>query len=266
MPDFTIKAYKTLLSALIGEGYAFQTFSGFLRAPAEKVIILRHDVDARKENSLQFAKIQHALGISGSYYFRVVPQSYDENIIKEIAEMGHEIGYHYETMETMNARCRMQISKCNTQELVDMAYEEFRRNLEMFREIVPVETICMHGSPRSKFDNKDIWKKYDYRNLGITGEPYFDIDFNKVAYLTDTGRMWNGSKFSIRDKVESGFASDFKSTGDIINASKNLPLKIMFTFHPQRWHNRMLPWVKELLIQNMKNTVKWSMIRLRKVH
>ena len=95
MPDFTIKTYKVLLSALTDEGYAFQTFSGFLQSPADKVIILRHDVDARKENALQFAKIQYSLGICGSYYFRVVPASYDPEVMNKITALWHEIGYHY---------------------------------------------------------------------------------------------------------------------------------------------------------------------------
>jgi hypothetical protein len=46
----------------------------------------------------------------------------------------------------------------------------------------------MHGSPRSKFDNKELWSKYNYRDLGIIGEPFFDIDFDDFFYLTDTGR------------------------------------------------------------------------------
>jgi hypothetical protein len=256
MQDFTLKSYNLLLTALIDQGYSFQTFGDFLRKPANKVIVLRHDVDARKENSLQFAKIQHKLGIVGSYYFRVAPQSYDEKIIKEIAAMGHEVGYHYETMETVNAKCRMQNVTCKTEELVDLAYEEFCRNLEMFRGIVPVTTICMHGSPRSKFDNKDIWKKYDYRKLGIIGEPYFDIDFNKVAYLTDTGRMWNGDKVSIRDKVKSPFNFNFRTTNDIILGIDQLPDKVMFTFHPQRWTDNPVLWTKEVVWQNLKNQVK----------
>ena len=116
----------------------------------------------------------------------------------------------------------------------------------------------MHGSPRSKFDNKDIWKKYDYKDLGILGEPYFDLDFDKVLYLTDTGRMWDGNKYSVRDKVNSYFEFSFHSTEDIIGSiEKNeLPEKIMFTFHPQRWHNEFHSWVKEYLFQTSKNVVK----------
>jgi len=46
----------------------------------------------------------------------------------------------------------------------------------------------MHGSPLSKYDNRKIWEKYDYRDYGIIAEPYFDIDFNEVFYMTDKGR------------------------------------------------------------------------------
>lgn len=254
--DFTLSTYKKLLESLLKQGYAFQTFLEFLQSPANKVIVLRHDVDARKENSLGFAKLQHQLGIKGSYYFRVVPESFDEKIIKKIAGMGHEIGYHYETMDFVSEKRKVKSEKWTLAELIDKAYEEFCRNLEVFRKIIPVETICMHGSPRSKYDNKMIWDKYDYKTLGIIGEPYFDIDFSKVGYLTDTGRRWNGDKVSIRDKVNSSFNFNFRSTQNIINSVDQLPDQVMYTFHPQRWNDNWCPWIKELVMQNVKNQVK----------
>ena len=116
----------------------------------------------------------------------------------------------------------------------------------------------MHGSPRSPYDNKEIWKKYDYKDLDIIAEPYFDVDFNDVFYLTDTGRRWDGYKVSVRDKVESGFSLSFHSTDDIIEAVEKteLPDRIMMTFQPQRWHDNILMWNKEYILQNMKNVVK----------
>jgi hypothetical protein len=50
----------------------------------------------------------------------------------------------------------------------------------------------------------------------------------------------------------------FHSTNDIIKAvnEERLPNNIMFTMHPQRWHNSILPWAKELIMQNIKNQVK----------
>ncbi len=271
--DFTVNKYIELLKALQNAGYAFLTFrdymsfqsttsksqnitvtSGHTQSPQteternnnslpEKFIILRHDVDALPENSLLLARIQGKMHITGSYYFRVVRKSYDEKIIREISALGHEIGYHYENMDACNGD-------------IDRAFNDFAGNLKKMRSVVPIDTICMHGSPLSRYDNRELWKKYNYRNLGIIGEPYFDIDFNKTAYFTDTGRRWNGHKYSIRDKTESSFSSDFKTTGEIINNINTLPPHIMFTFHPQRWTNNKALWLKEFILQNIKNIAK----------
>lgn len=261
MPDFTIDIYRRLLENLLNKGFRFIRFQDYFDQPANKFVILRHDVDARKQNSLKFATLENQLGINGTYYFRTVPESYDEEMIHSIASMGHEIGYHYETMDT---------SKGN----IDNAYTEFCRNLEKFRQLYPVKTICMHGSPKSSLDSKDLWTKYDYKKLGLIGEPYFDVDFGKVFYITDTGRRWDGFNVSIRDKIpvhqdrwkKEGLV--FHSTDEIIAAVFNgqLPDRLMMTVHPQRWHDEVLPWIHEWSYQWIKNTVKWYLIRTRQKH
>lgn len=114
----------------------------------------------------------------------------------------------------------------------------------------------MHSSPKSKYDNKLIWTKYDYRNLGIFGEPYFDVTFNEVAYFTQAGRKWNRNNVSILDKVNSKYKFNFKSTQEIIDNINLLPDKIMFTIHPERWHNNPFLWINELISQNAKNIIK----------
>ena len=243
--DFTIKEYIRLLDSLISQHYTFQTFDEILRNPALRSIVLRHDVDLLPEHSLRFAKIQHERNIKGVYYFRAVSESWNENIIKEIASLGHEVGYHYECLTTANGDLEKGIA-------------DFEKNLSALRKLVPVATICMHGSPMSKYDSKDLWKKHDYRTYGIIGEPYFDLDFNKMFYLTDTGRRWDGDKMSVRDKVNSAIKLKFHSTGQIIEAANQgkMPDKIMFTFHPQRWNDNILAWFKELCLQNAKNVIK----------
>ncbi len=240
--DFSITKYTQLLIAI--KEYRFDT------------LILRHDVDLRPANSLRTAQIESDFGLYGIYYFRAVPQSWDEEIIRQIADMGHEIGYHYESLTTCNGD-------------LDAAYADFCRNLEALRKLVPVKSICMHGSPRSPFDSKDIWKKYDYHALGIEREPYLDTDFSQVFYLTDTGRRWDGYKVSVRDKIpqyqdlwtRSGLT--FHSTDDIINGLGEgiIPKHLMLTVHPQRWNPFGPAWCKELLLQNAKNIVKRVLVK-----
>jgi hypothetical protein len=254
MMDFTLDTYKKLLSALREKGYPFQTFASFLEKPLPMSVILRHDIDDRKENSLHFARIQHEWGICGTYYFRVVPCSFDQTIIREIAGLGHEIGYHYEDMDIANGDA-------------SAAIRHFEQQLRKFRELFPVKTICMHGSPLSPFDNKTLWEHYRFEDFGIIGEPYFSLDFNRVLYLTDTGRRWNGAKVSVRDKVKSGFSYDFRTTGDIIRElnRRGLPAQVMITFHPQRWSDTLVGWTRELVMQNVKNMVKKTFYARREV-
>jgi hypothetical protein len=254
--DFTIKTYTLLLKALQSSGYAFQRISDFIRMPKDKTIIFRHDVDRLPDNALGMARLEHGLGIAATYYFRAVPESWDEVIIREISSLGHEIGYHYECLTACDGN-------------LENAFDNFQTNLANLRTLVPVSTICMHGSPKSRWDSKDLWETYDYRKLGIVGEPYLDLDFNEVFYLTDTGRCWNGWKVSVRDKlpqqeawIRQGLV--FRATWDIIRAAEHgdLPSKTMLTVHSQRWHDRPWPWLWELIWQNAKNVVKRWMIKM----
>lgn len=240
--DFTISKYTELLSAL--KDYRFES------------LMLRHDVDLKPVNSLRTARIEADLGLMGVYYFRAVPESWNEDIIRGIADLGHEIGYHYESLTT----CKGDL---------DAAYADFCRNLENLRELAPVKSICMHGSPRSSWDSKDIWKKYDYRDLGIEFEPYLDTDFSRVFYLTDTGRRWDGFRVSVRDKIpqyqdlwiDQGLV--FHATDDILKGLREgrIPRHLMLTVHPQRWNPVGFAWCKELVFQNVKNVIKRFVIK-----
>ena len=251
MKDFTLSIYQVLLSTLKYCNYQFQTFHQALEYPAERVAVLRHDVDARKRHALHFARLQQKMDLVGTYYFRMIPQSFDKDIIREIASMGHEVGYHYEDLD-----------RARGDHLKAIGY--FEQNLERLRKIAPVTTICMHGSPRSKYDNRDLWQYFDYRDYGIVGEPYFDLDFNTFFYLTDTGRRWDGHKVAIRDKVENHFELSFHSTAEIIQSlnEAKFPEKVMFNFHPQRWTNHKILWLQEKGFQQLKNMVKYWMIKL----
>ena len=250
--DFTRKIYSQLFHSLKDRGYEFITYSEYCagKRPA-CFVILRHDVDRLPGHSLAIARQEAQAGARATYYFRAVPESWNEAVIREIHRLGHEVGYHYESLTT----CRGD---------VDAAYADFCRNLEALRKLVPVSTVCMHGSPRSPYDSKDIWKKYDLSLLGISGEPYLTTDFGELLYLTDTGRRWDGYKVSVRDKIEA-FQSrwdqagwSFHTTQQVLDALKKdlLPAGLMITTHPQRWNALGPAWMKELLVQNLKNIVK----------
>ena len=261
MLDFTLDTYRALLEAFLQAGFRVLTFEQYcdLRAGLalpERYLILRHDVDKLPKNSLRTAEIEHALGIRTTYYFRVYTKQADEQqYIRNIAALGHEVGYHYEDMS---------IAKGDTR----AAYSHFVSALGYLRGFYPVRTICMHGAPTSQWDGKDLWKHYDYHAEGIIGEPYFDTPFGEVFYLTDTGRCWDGYRFSVRDKipvhqdrwVAKGLV--YHHSADIIRALQagSFPTRLMMTTHPQRWTNSKTAWAREWVLQNLKNQIKQILI------
>ena len=114
MPDFTLKMYRNFLITLKQEKYSFFPYSELLTANKAqrtmgKTTILRHDVDHRPSNALETAKIEKELGITGAYYFRILPESFNQNIIKQIVKLGHVIGYHYENLSSCGGDLKLAI-------------------------------------------------------------------------------------------------------------------------------------------------------------
>lgn len=256
--DFTMKTYEKLLIALLSNKYAFLTVREFIAddsTATPSLVLLRHDVEARYANALQMAEIQASMGIKGTYYFRMFHSASNNEHIRKIAGLGHEIGYHYDDL-----------SHCKGD--ADAALKRFVEHLEHLRQFGEVTSISMEGAPMSKYDNRDLWSKsVSYRDYGITTEPYFDLDFRQLFYLTDTARRWDGWNYSRRDKFpqqkewsKAGFV--FHSSFDIIRSlqQETFPKKLMMTFHPQRWTSRPLHWAEEFVGQNIKNIVKRLMI------
>ncbi len=244
--DFTHNQYKALLRSINNSTFKVAPYCEYAKNQQSRTIVLRHDVDKKPTKALRMARIEAEFGIKSTYYFR--KSTFDLHIIKEIVALGHEVGYHYEEL----ALCKGN---------VEQAIELFIHNITFFRQYVSINTIAMHGSPLSKFDNRNLWKKnFSYRDFDIEAEPYFDfIGKNNHVYFTDTGRSWN-SISSIRDVSQSLYNSRLStiySTIDLINYINSEPEKsIMISVHPQRWNADYFLWLIELIWQNTKNIVK----------
>ena len=255
--DFTIEKYRELLTAL----------------KQHKNHRIRHDVDLRPEFSLRVAQVEAEMGMKATYYFRSMHFNSHAEVIKAIAALGHEAGFHYECLTT-------------TQGDTEKAYNLFVAELDELRRLVPVHTACAHGSPRSPWNSQSIWESpgcriskspnhpiYDIHALGIEYEPMLDTDFSKTLYLTDTGRRWDGYKVSVRDKVpqyQEQWGKDglvFHSTDDIIRALHNPdhPIhqkEILINTHPQRWMPFGVQWAVEATAQWWKNIAKGILVKL----
>ena len=247
--DFTLKKYRDLVSALKDVGYDFVSYADYAEGRrAERLVVMRHDVDRSMNRALRMAQVERKLGVKASYYVRE-KFLMEKEMIGQLADMGHEIGYHYEELVTERGD-------------VNKAYARFVRNIKLLRQLADVRTITMHGSPMSGIDSKEMWHEYDYRELGLIGEPQLDVDWGEMVYLTDTGRSWNG--VNRRDKVTERTLAwkaegwVYETTDDMIKAVQEgrFPTRVMMTTHPQRWTDNMCEWMRELVMQRVKNVIK----------
>jgi len=249
MRDFTYQMYNNLCSAILRR-HRTVTVAEYLENLPRNTAIIRHDVDKKPHNALVMAYIEKSLGIRSTYYFRTVPDSFDLSIIKEIHQLGHEIGFHYEVLDKSKGDA-------------NKAIEIFEKELKLFP--FDVQTICMHGNPLTPWVNKDLWKDFDFKKYGITGEAYLSIPFSDLHYFSDTGRSWNG-RYSVKDlsDIPDAEIEKISNTEKLMEFIRKNQGNYYIVTHPQRWNDALIPWATELLCQTVKNMGKSGIKYIRK--
>jgi len=249
--SFTLDSYKKFVGIITNNYKSILRFDNYFLSdiPPESFVIFRHDIDRRPYRALVMAEIENSLGVCSTYYFRIKKHTFNPTIISKISQLGHEIGYHYESLSDTDGN-------------MDKALIDFEYNLDRMRQIVPVKTISMHGRPFKKYDNRDIWKnlenaQYLKDKLNILGEVYLDIDYSDIAYINDTGRNWISNKSNIRDKIISDINSDFNNETELREALINKKFnKIIFQIHPERWNDGLISWLTQYSFDLAANTLK----------
>lgn len=244
--DFTIKKYEELCELVSHKGIKTITVGEYLSSKIYdgNILLLRHDVDKSPESALRMATVEKKYNIVSSYYFRNKKGVFNPGIIESIAKLNHEIGYHYEVMDKAKGD-------------FEKAIEIFIKELAEFRQIYDVKTIAMHGNPLSKWDNRDIWSKYNFKDYGITGEVYLSIDYSKVLYLSDTGRNWSKGKHKVKDYIPGGQVSlNIVSTDELIDFLPTSKQPVCLLAHPNRWSANWYDYIYQWAFDSMGNIVK----------
>lgn len=252
MRDFTLDTYRRFISDLADSGYRFYTVEDICNdVPAGPYIVLRHDVDRKPKNALRMAELENELGVKTTYFFRILSKVFDVQVIKKISSMGHRIGYHFEDFSLAHGDSTK-------------AFESFKKNIEKLRDIVTVETVAMHGDPLSRYDNRKLMDLIDFEEMNILCEPYSIVEQRRLLYLTDTGRKWNNSRSNLRDKTSEDVSLKISGTLRIPGMLKNeFPGRnVMISCHPERWDNRLAPWLWNAVWQAFKNNVKYLLIKI----
>ena len=257
--DFTLKKYSILCEAIASNKCRTATVGDVIRSLdtinlTDHIIILRHDVDRFPHLAIALAEVEHRFGLVASYYFRI-PKSFNRRVIRSIADMGHEIGLHYECLDKADG------------DIVSAA-EILAEELDMIRELSDVKTVSMHGNPLTKFDNRDLWRHYEFSRFGLDGEVYLSMDFCKMMYYSDTGRTWEDGKYNIKDVIPAHMEAIsgkpvLRTTDDLVDLVYTETRNIYLLIHPERWPVTFGGWLagymKDLVLNQAKIIYKYTL-------
>jgi hypothetical protein len=248
MRDFSLAAYRALMEAIKKEGIpVFGVKQWLVQKPAFG-IVMRHDVDRKPRNAATMAELEAEFGVRSTYYFRITPNSFNEPIIRRIASLGHEIGYHYEDLSLAGGD-------------KEKAIALFAKHLLKLRAIAPIETIAFHGRPLSPHDNVRLWDHYRLEDYGLLAEAFLSIDYSGVYYFTDTGRTWSSQGANLRDHAKNALTADVSTTEDLIGFVRSRKNgRVAIVAHPERWDDAMPSWfvqsLKDYAINGVKRVLK----------
>jgi hypothetical protein len=241
---FRLADYSDLLYALREKGYRLGPVSAYFESAPPPFIFLRHDVDRLSSRAVHMAAAERDLGVKATYYFRCDSRmGFPEENIRFVVELGHEIGFHYETVVRLKDRA-------------DEVPDRFRQELAALRAIAQVRTVTAHGSPLSRLSNAGYTKKIDLRELDLIGDPAVNIDFSRVLYITDSGGVY-GSPNNLRDWSDD---KNLREPTPPLQLSKVLdprqePL-VVLSSHPERWPFGFVGLLQVRMTDFLVNTLK----------
>jgi hypothetical protein len=253
--DWTIEKYEEFCTTVKDSGRIVLPVVDYLTHPPEaRKLVLRHDVDISARKTLRMAEIEARFGLRSSYYYRKVKKTFSPEVLREVARLGHEVGYHYEALDKAKGD-------------IQRAKEVFERELAEFRTIVDVKTVSMHGNPLTRWDNRDFWQHYGFSDFDLVGECYLSFDADKIIYLSDTGRTWEEGKHNIKDFLPGGNNLKhpiLRSTDDLCIFLKESPHDVYLLMHPERWSVGFKDYVIQATRDRLACLVKDLLAKLKK--
>lgn len=244
--DFTFAAFD-LFCQRIRHMPVFSVAGFLARAapPPTPFVILRLDVDYREAHAVSLARIADRYNVQGTFYFRRREQGFDWQAIRAVADLGHEVGYHFETLD----RARGDVAR---------ARELFLKDLEAFRRAgFPARTVAAHGAPPTAptyHGNLDLLRDAPglLDKAGLLGETTLSIDFTNVAYLSDA--TWRWRRYDHYQPGQPGRPTTLRA---ILAELTRRDAGLYITFHPHQW----FPHPAQALFFRARNRIARQLVR-----
>lgn len=176
--------YKKFLGSMLFNKAKITDFHSFSFEPGE--VLLRHDIDFSLSDALDMARIEHSLGIKSTYFvmldspFYSILDSEGKAYIAQIQSLGHEIGIHFDPINSICMEDDLQV-------YIDI----FKRLLN-----INIQVISFHRP--GEVLNKNI-------TFDFVKHAYEMRYFNRKRYLSDSsGRIDRVLNYNFGDLKECG--------------------------------------------------------------
>lgn len=230
--DFTLAAFDEFCQRI--STVPVFTLTGYLTLTAPlspPYVIWRVDVDYRETHAVQLAQIAAAHHLHGSFYFRCKETVFPLDTIRQIAKLGHEVGYHFETLDL----CRGDFAA---------AADLFVRHIETLRQAgFEIRTVAAHGGPPVAANyqrNLDLLtqKPELLKQVDLLGETTLSLDFKRVTYVSDA--RWRWRRY---EGYQPGQRGQPTSLWAVARDYAQWDTGLYINFHPQQWFEYPIPMI-----------------------
>jgi len=172
---FGLAAYRALLGAFRDRGYAVRGFAD--AAPAQRHLILRHDIDYSLDAALPMAEMEAELGFHAAYFVLVRSAFYNPaapdgaRVLARLAALGHEIGLHFDAALYENDGGALDAAAARECALLEHMTG------------TPVATISFHRPAPALLGRSGA--------LGGRRHAYEPRFFTEMGYCSDSGGAWH---------------------------------------------------------------------------
>lgn len=254
---FVYKQWDNFCRKLKDNGFASVSAATILKIKPDKpFLVLKHDMETNPLKALRLAQIESKYSHKGSYYAQayLLNDSKNIDILKQIKELGHEVSYHHDVMDSNKGD-------------IYKAVEEFQRNIELFENNdFLVQTVCQHGNPiidrdgyssnRDFFRNAKVAQLYEHiSEIMVNFKSRINEDYK---YISDVGYGWkiifDPENNDVVNSEEKDIAlENLDKVLDVIK-SKN---SVIVCTHPHRWHSNVVSaQAKEIVFKSIKYSTK----------
>lgn len=176
---YNLETYRQLLELVLDLKYEFFRYSSNHN---KYTVLLRHDIDISPYLALNMAKVENHLNIKSTYFFMIRSPFYNlfsrvnNEVVKEIISMGHEIGLHYDEGYYPENR--------NLQTLIDNEIKIFESNFG-----IKINVISFHQPSQKIIDNEikikqiNTYDKDFFRDIKYLSDSNMDFKENPLEIL-----------------------------------------------------------------------------------